>query len=203
MDRTCGGDWWRQVALDAHGSSPKGDYESAAFQVVGEYARRLGHDSGMQFVTVPVRRRISHQPVYHLVFLTRSPYGLWVFADAIARARHDWMRALGPAHDDEGDALFSFADGVDDQIAVEQRSAEEGVRRNLRTLLADGRRARLVDHVWAVFGDRYGVATEPTVRKALRSLEQSGELVVIQNAKHLRDFVVSAKPIGQPVAASD
>src|SRR5947209_8830303 len=178
MDRTCGGSWWRQVALDAHAASPTADFETAAFAVVEEYARRLGAAGSMSAVTVPVRRRAHHQPVYHLVFLSRSAHGIWLFADAVARARHEWMRALGPADDDEDDALFSFTDTVDQQIDGEQRSAQEVIAQNLRVLVARQPQIRLVDDPWAVFGDRYGIATDSTARKALRALEKSGELVV-------------------------
>ncbi|MDG4821782.1 three-Cys-motif partner protein TcmP [Asanoa sp. WMMD1127] len=192
MDRTCGGPWWRQVALDAYASSPAGDFETAAFRVVAEYANRLGAASGMHVVTVPVRRRAHHQPVYHLVFLSRRTHGVWVFADAVARARQQWMRALGPAADDDVDALFSFADTVDQQIESEQRAAEQAVVRNLRAMLVSVGPIRLVDHVWAVYGDRYGVASESTVRKALRTLERAGELEVVGKAQQLRDFIVAA-----------
>jgi three-Cys-motif partner protein len=190
MDRTCGGTWWRQLALDAHAASATGDFESAAFQVVEEYARRLGAIGGMYAVTVPVRRRAHHQPIYHLVFLSRRTHGIWVFADAVAKARQEWMRALGPTEDDDDGALFSFTDIVDQQIESEQRSAQEAVTRNLRAVVTSDTQGRLVDAVWAVFGDRYGVATESTVRKALRALQQSGELVVVGKPKQLRDFVV-------------
>jgi three-Cys-motif partner protein len=192
MDRTCGGTWWRQCALDAHTGSAARDFESATVAVAEEYARRLAAVGGMQAVTVPVRRRAHHQPIYHLIFLSRRAHGIWVFADAVARARHEWMRALGPAEDDEDDALFSFGDTVDQQIEAEQRAAQDVVIRNLQALIAGHRQAQLVDHVWAVFGDRYGVATESTVRKAVRALQGSGQLTVVANAKQLRDFVVAA-----------
>ena len=148
MDRACGGDRWRERALAAHAASPTGSFEAAAFAVVEEYARRLAAAGGMHAVSVPVRRRAHHQPVYHLVFLSRRTHGIWVFADAVAQARQDWMRALGPADDDHDDALFRFGDTVDQQIDSEQAAAEAVVSTNLRALVAGRQQMRLVDDPW-------------------------------------------------------
>ncbi len=49
MDRTCGGPWWRQLALDTHAASRSGDFEAAAFAVVEEYARRLATAAAAAF----------------------------------------------------------------------------------------------------------------------------------------------------------
>ena len=192
MDRTCGGLWWRQLALDTYAASPAGNFEAAAFAVVDGYAHRLAASGGMQAVTVPVRRRIGHQPVYHLVFLTRRTHGIWVFADAVARARQEWMRVLGPAEDDDDGALFSFADSIDQHIDGEQRAARDVVAESLRHLVAGNRQVRLVDQVWAVFGSRYGIATEATVHQAVRALERAGQVMVVARPSKLRDWIIAA-----------
>jgi hypothetical protein len=72
MDKTCGGPWWRQTAMDAYQASHKENFEPTAEAVVRAYAQKLAGASNMRQVTVPVRRRLRLQPVYHLVFLTRS-----------------------------------------------------------------------------------------------------------------------------------
>jgi three-Cys-motif partner protein len=194
MDSTCGGPWWRDVALTAHAAAPA-NFEAAAFAVVEEYARRLGVKTGMVAVTVPVRRRIHHQPVYHLVFMSRREHGFWVFAEAVATARHEWMRVLGPTEDGDDGALFSYGESVDHHIDSEQIRVQEDVAGNLLRLLAVKRRVKLVDEPWAVFGDRYGVATESTVRKAVRGLHRSGQLVVVDSPRHLRDMTIAAADI--------
>ncbi len=94
-------------------------------------------------VTVPVRRRQHHQPVYHLVFLTRSPYGLWVFADTLGAARQVWLRSIGKLDDDDDPrpALWSSSDSMQWLIDREKARAQEVVQANLRQLiLAAGRR---------------------------------------------------------------
>lgn len=191
MDGTCGSDWWREVALAHVPSSPAGNFEPAAFAVVNEYARRLGAATDMHAVTVPVRRRAHQQPIYHLVFLTRKSHGIWVFADAVARARQDWMLALGPAEDDDDGALFSFADSVGLHIESEQTAAQDRVASNLQSIVAAGRQLRLVDDPWSVFGDQFGVATESTVRKAVRALQKAGRLRLVESKKQLRDWVIA------------
>ncbi len=190
MDRTCGGPWWRQLALDTHAGSRSGDFEAAAFAVVEEYARRLSTVTGMFAVTVPVRRREHHQPIYHLVFLSRRTHGIWVFADAVARARQEWMRVLGPVEDDDEGVLFTVAETIDWRIDAEQSTAQDAVAQNLLSLVGAKGQVRLVDDPWSVFGDRYGVATESTVRKAIRALERAGEITVVGQAKQLRDMII-------------
>jgi three-Cys-motif partner protein len=72
MDATCGGPWWRATAMEALRSSATGNFEPAAEAVAAGYAQRMASAGSMLQVMVPVRRRLHHQPVYHLVFLTRS-----------------------------------------------------------------------------------------------------------------------------------
>lgn len=52
MNTMCGGQWWQQVALDAHTQSTEGTWETAAEAVVREYARRLGEATHMDPVVV-------------------------------------------------------------------------------------------------------------------------------------------------------
>ncbi len=144
----------------------------------------------MHGITVPVKRRVHHQPVYHLVFLTRSPFGIWVFADAIARARYEWLEALGPQTDNDDDALFSFGDVVKDVITQEQERARVRVRKNLQGIVARRKRTKLVDEVWSVFDGVYGVANDTTVSTALALATKDGSVSVIEQGKKIRDSVI-------------
>jgi hypothetical protein len=101
------------------------------------------------------------------------------------------MRVLGPAEDDDEGVLFTVSETIDWRIDAEQSAAQEAVGQNLRGLVAARGQVRLVDDPWPVFGDRYGVATESTVRKALRALQRNGEITVVGNAKQLRDFIIA------------
>jgi three-Cys-motif partner protein len=193
MDVTCGGQWWRDTAMDAHLASSAGTFQSAADAVVHEYAGKLARAGRMLQVTVPVRRRLHHQPVYHLVFLTRSQYGIWVFADALGRARQDWLRSLGKLEDDADSQGtlpgMSRSDDMRQLISAERSRAQNLVEANLRDLVRGGP-FKLVDQVRQVFGDAYGIATDTSVAAATRALEARRELVIIRPASRIRDSVV-------------
>jgi three-Cys-motif partner protein len=193
MDTTCGGEWWRATAMGAYRSSARGNFEPAAEAVVNGYAERLARSGGMLRVTVPVRRRLHHQPVYHLVFLTRSQYGLWVFADALGKARQDWLRAIGRL-DDDSDAQQSLpgmsrSDDMQQLIDSEKVRAQEVIEANLRDLARTGP-FKLVDHARQVFGDAYGIATDTVVSAAVRALEASRQLITVRKSSRIRDRVV-------------
>ena len=192
MDATCGGPWWRATAMEALRSSATGNFEPAAEAVAAGYAQRMASAGSMLQVTVPVRRRLHHQPVYHLVYLTRSKYGLWVFADALATARQVWLRAIGKLDDDDEfqPALFSSSDSMQWLIDSEKERAQGIIEANLRSLLGSAGTFRLVDCTPAVFGEAYGIATESAVTAAIRTLETSGELLIRQAGKRVREHIV-------------
>ncbi|MHB1595848.1 MAG: three-Cys-motif partner protein TcmP [Streptosporangiaceae bacterium] len=191
MDKTCGGQWWREASLTALRGSAAGSFEPVTAAVADGYAARLAAAGSMLHVTVPVRRRLNHQPIYHLVFMTRSRYGLWVFADAIGKARKAWLRRLGAADDDDAAGmLFTPADDMEWLIDSEAERATQTVAANLRGLIARNGRVRLVDHALGVFGDAYGVATDSAVAAAVNRLVAAGELAIYTKAKQVRDRVV-------------
>jgi len=169
--------------------------EEAADTSLRAYAQKLARASGMRQVTVPVRRRLRLQPVYHLVFLTRSEYGIWVFADALGKARQDWLKATGTLDDDSGPQLalpgLSKSDDMQYLIHTEKSRAQKIVEDNLRNLAQPGIQPfKLVNHASAVFGDAYGIATDATVFAAVLALEQSGKLVTVQKGNRIRDRIV-------------
>jgi three-Cys-motif partner protein len=199
MDQTCGGAWWRDTVLTALSSPTTRNFEPAAAAVAQEYAQQLARAGSMLHVTVPVRRRMHHQPIYHLVFLTRSPYGLWVFADALGKARQAWLRALGTVDDeDTGGMLFTPADDMGWLIEAEETRAERAIIQNLRVLAGRLNRFKLVEHALDIYGEEYGVATDSCISAALKTLKGSGDLIVYQNASRLRDRVVGPGPNLQP-----
>ncbi|MGW5363038.1 three-Cys-motif partner protein TcmP [Actinopolymorpha pittospori] len=189
MNDVCGGEWWQDLALEAREKSPTGDWETAAEAVVNEYARRLGRASNSTAVVVPVRRKASHQPVYHLVFLTRGQHGVWVFGDAAATARLRWLRELGPSGEEADGMLF---DVVETQIESEQSTMEEIIKRNILQLVTSNSQLKLVDHPLGVFGSVYGTAQEKIAGKALRQLVKEGAVQVVKPAKHARDRVIAS-----------
>ena len=199
MDETCGGQWWRETALAALSRPTTRNFEPVASAIAHEYAKRLARSGSMLQVTVPVRRRMHYQPIYHLVFMTRSQYGLWVFADALGKARQAWLRALGAVDDEDAEGmLFTPADDMEWVIEAEEEQAKATVMKNMRALAARLSRFKLVDHALEIYGEAYGVATDSSVAAALQMLKASGHLVVYQNASRLRDRVVGPGPNLRP-----
>ncbi|WP_185908588.1 three-Cys-motif partner protein TcmP, partial [Streptomyces sp. WAC02707] len=175
FDDVCGGTWWREYFADAVASRNKdGAAEDAIEAVAAEYARLLEKRTGMLVQSVPVSHSPRRRAVYRLVFATRSPYGLWVFGDAVARARATWWETLEEREEDDG--LFSLASVTrPDPKEVETRAVPQ-IAATLEALLARKRsRIKLVDHTLEVFGSYYGQVTEPVVRQAVRLLHQQGK----------------------------
>jgi three-Cys-motif partner protein len=195
MDETCGGAWWRDTALAALSRPTTRNFEPVAAAVAEEYAQRLAGAGAMHQVTVPVRRRMHHQPIYHLVFLTRSTYGLWVFADALGKARQAWLRVLGVVDDEDDDGgLWTSSENMEWLIEAEEGRAKTAIMKNLRVLAGSHNRFKLVDQALGVYGEVYGVATDSSVAAALQALKASGELIVYQNASRPRERVVGRGP---------
>ena len=176
MDRVVGGAWWRALALEEHSRSGDGSWGSAANTVAAEYGRRLGQATEMGGSVTPVRRRPGHQPIYHLVFLTRNPEGQWVFSAALAKARQAWLRFTGPLPDDDQDPLFDF-DPVGDLIKAEQDRARARVQAAADDLCAQGAAFRPVDVTAQLLGPDYGVVEEKVVNAVLRDFVACKRLV--------------------------
>ncbi|MEV0582066.1 three-Cys-motif partner protein TcmP [Nonomuraea sp. NPDC050310] len=189
MDDFCGGTWWRQTAKDVL-SAASGDrrFEAVADALAAEYAARLSEAGQMTPVCVPVRRQLSHQPIYHLVFFTRSPYGLWVFANAVGMARRQWLAHLDQQVQQQAttEPLFELHDHV---AQAEQCRAIERLRANLLVPLQDVAAYRLVTRTTQVFDGVYGIATDDMVRTAMTELEAAGR-VRLGPGKFVRDWYV-------------
>ncbi|WP_406369715.1 three-Cys-motif partner protein TcmP [Streptomyces sp. NBC_00647] len=170
FDAVCGGRWWREYFT---GGSAE---EDAAEAVAAEYARRLKQRTGMFVHFVPVAKHPTWKPVYYLVFATRSPYGLWVFGDAVARARSEWWKTLELQEEqEEPDALFSTTSILRPDPSVVEKEAVPIIAANLERLLQSGRAVKLVDHTLELFGQYYGQVTEPAARKAVKYLHSEGK----------------------------
>ncbi|MFF8768242.1 three-Cys-motif partner protein TcmP [Nocardiopsis dassonvillei] len=190
FDAAYGGEWWRELAVSTRRDSRKGDFSDVPEVIAREYVRRLYQSVGMKVVVFPVRRRFHHQPIYHLVFATRSEYGVWVMADAAAVARQRWMRHLGVIGEEElvQPAIFGPSDEIEILIDKDQESAVLRIQKNLLSLLSEKREFKLVSHVERVFSGVLGVATEKNVRRAI---EESGEIKVVARNSRVREWVIS------------
>ena len=190
-DKVCGGEWWRDVALQAHEVSGGANWESAADAVATEYARRLTDGTPYGFVVAPVRRKTHHQPVYYLIFLTQNVHGFWVFGVAAAKARENWLKFLGSDSADPEDMLpIELEDPVAEQIKREHAAAIDHITDNLRTLTADGQPKTVVQHFGAIYGGLYGEAKETAFTAALRALVKSGEVEFVTRGSKPHQHVI-------------
>lgn len=187
LDKVCGGEWWRAVALQAHFASGGNDWEAAANSVADEYGARLAHAVGMSGSVTPVLGQIGRQPIYHLVFLTHGPQGLWVMGDALAAAHEKWLRTLGPSDEQVEGMLFNTSDHVVDQL---RQSAIERVRANLEALLDDGRPKAVSHHTAEIFGQAYGLAREKDFTASLRALVREGRAEIVTRGKKPHQHVI-------------
>ncbi|WP_326581666.1 three-Cys-motif partner protein TcmP (plasmid) [Actinacidiphila glaucinigra] len=172
FDAVCGGDWWREYFVDSTASE-----HNATEAVAAEYARRLKERTGMSVQSVPVAKAPHLKPVYHLVFATRSPYGLWVFGDALARARDEWWKTLELRDGEQNpDTLFSTVEVWRPDPGELEAAAVPAMAANLERVLQHARRpVKLVDHTLELFGTYYGQVTDPVVRRAVKYLHRQGK----------------------------
>ena len=111
MDAACGGDWWRELYVEAE--SP----EQANERIASKFATKLREATGAGSWVIEVRNAEHQQPRYALVFLSRHPDGLYLYGNAMSSSQQDWRRAVVPPGsllDD--DAAFKEAE---DQLAEE------------------------------------------------------------------------------------
>jgi len=195
------GTWWQATflaTLDATGHT-----ELAVQAVVKEYATRLGRDTNSTVVSVPVHTRRRHLPLYHLVFTTRSPHGVWVFADALAQAQKAWRKVQFEAEDDAEQEFALFK--TDDLFVEDERRLEAAgtaaIERNLLALLEEHPSFRLLDHAREVYGEDWlGVARETWVRQAIKNLNKRGLTPSTGVGKYIRHLRVE-RPHGPAVGA--
>jgi three-Cys-motif partner protein len=189
LDSVCGGVWWRSIADQLRPVGINDNYEPIALAVADEYARRLGAAANMASISVPVRKKLEHQPIYHLVFLTRHPEGVYSFADSLAAARPDWLEAMPNAPDLTDEDLFTGAgvtlDGatlaaqMKRQALREQADSVTHLAANILNLAASGKRFRVIDHLPVVLDGVLGIATEKQLRAALNGLVKEKRITLV------------------------
>jgi len=187
FDEVCGGRWWREHFRRGEPVTADADEVVAA-----EYARRLASATGMYVRSVPVSAAPGHKPLHHLVFGTRRQHGLWVFGDALARARNAWWEKLEVKEESEDpNMLFSSTSIIRPDPQKVTDAAVPAIAANLAAILRQrGMAYKLVDHTLEVFGDYYGQVTEPVVRKAVKHLYAEGKTTSTGIGGRPRDLVV-------------
>jgi three-Cys-motif partner protein len=171
LDAALGSNSWR-------GAFAGGVTSQSVEVIVSDLRVRLARDTGMNVVSVPVRRVPWHQPIYHLVFGTRSQHGLWVFSDSVARATQTWWaasEAVEKGTEDSTPSLFSATSAVQPEIESVEAEALPIISKSLQDLLTEQPRGfRVIDHTVRVFGPYFGRVREQVVRSAIKALHLQG-----------------------------
>ena len=184
LDEALGGDWWR-------GEFVQGVSSDAVATVVARFGERLGNDSNMDIVSVPVLRAPTHQPVYHLVFGTRSDYGLWVFGDSVAWATQAWWDTLGEIEiEQDPPMLFPPSQAQRPSLELVESRALAEITGNLEAIMQDWPSFRVVDHTLRVFGNSYGQVRETIVRQAIKTLHRAGRTPSTGQGRKIRELEV-------------
>jgi hypothetical protein len=185
LDEAVGGDWWRRhFAL--------GVTDTAVETVVTRFGERLMADSGMDIVSVPVRRAPKHKPLYHLLFGTRRQHGLWAFGDSVAWATQAWWSTLDvqTTEEDPYPRLFPVTQVDRPSIETVEARAVPEVAGNLEDLLRERPSFRVVDHTHRVFGAFYGQVRERVVRDAIKLMHRDGRTSSDGKGPRIRNLVV-------------
>jgi three-Cys-motif partner protein len=158
LDTALGGDWWQQHFQD-------GVTDEAVMDVVAGFEARLGEATKAVVLSVPVRRDVTHKPLYSLMFVTRNRRGAWHFGDAAAKSLDEWKNA---------------ADEKFGRLAVGQTRADleaaaiPDLEANILAILAEKGAFTVGDFPTIVFDDHYGEIGETAVRAAIKSLHKKG-----------------------------
>jgi three-Cys-motif partner protein len=185
LDEAVGGRWWR-------GHFARGVTDRAVETVVTRFGARLADDSNMDLVSVPVRRGPKQKPLYHLLFGTRSQYGLWSFGDSVARATQTWWATLDEQTTEQDPyRLFPVTQVERPSIeSVESRAVPE-VALNLAAILRERSSFRVVDHTHRVFGTHYGQVREQVVRDAIKLMHREGRTSSTGKGRRVRELMVT------------
>jgi three-Cys-motif partner protein len=185
LDDVLGGSWWQPLAAN-------GVTTEAVAAISTTFCDRLADDSGMELVSVPVRRAPNRKPLYHLVFGTRSPYGLWVFGDSVAQATQAWWDTIEEQESQQNQlTLFPASQTQHPSLELVKRQAIPEIASNLAAILRERASFRVVDHTRRVFGTYYGQVRETVVREAIKLLRGQGRTSSRGVGGKVRDLVVA------------
>jgi three-Cys-motif partner protein len=196
LDRALGPVDWRSALRAVPGAD--GAPTQAAIDVAQEFNAAIATDCGVPSLSVPVRKRKDHLPLFVLTLFCRDPVGkaLWDFADMAGRACVDWLMRC---ESDDYNAYLARQAYAPSLFAVQEEPSESEINKVL-----DGRaRTYLPDHIAsvvrkagrlvpqtdpsAVYGDLLGIAREKHIRAAVHDLLARGVIAVAGEPRQVRN----------------
>lgn len=199
VDRFFGGTAWRQTFHDMrheHGSAAQ-----AADHVIALYREQIRQDTGYDSMSIPVRRRPHHEPLFLLTLFFRHPVGGYKFADAACRATRKWretyriqefIEVLGrqPQESLFGDD-FEVENAAQSGARQEKQLDAEWVQNicdNIRGL--GSQRIDVPRNVSQILGQTLGLAGERHIRMAWDKLAADGYLRPREKSKKMHRSVM-------------
>lgn len=185
------GAWWRDSFRSVHRPGVAGTGAAAAQAVAIEFMKQVNKQCGFGCVSVPVRRRPTHEPLFFLILFTRYPYAPWKFNDQVSLASREWRRAcaeadleatindLGQQEDLFGDSTSTWLrESAEEAWDREEKAREEEwsalIASNLRAVLSTESVIPLGRRMSAVYGQTLGLAREKHVNRAWDQLAAEG-----------------------------
>lgn len=191
LDAVLGGAWWRELV--DHGVT-----DQAVDAIVRGFMDRLGSATGMQTFAIPVQRHPAHKPVYLLVFGTRSPLGIWHFADDAARATEKWWDTFDAQESAEQEKKVGIEPMFPASLLMRRQNLSEVeaearpvIAENIARLVASRGPCRMRDFTAEVFGDYLGRVRETVVRAAIKDLYKQGRTPSNGVGSRIADLVVN------------
>lgn len=185
IDRFFGGTAWRQTFYDMrqeHGSAAR-----AAEYVIENYREQIRQDTGYDSMSIPVRRRPHHEPLFLLTLFFRHPVGGYKFADAACRATRKWRETyrsqelvefLGRQQQESlfGDSFEAETAAKDGERQEKGLDAEwvQSICDNVRRI--NSSRLAVAPNVSLILGTTLGLAGERHIRSAWDKLAGEGYL---------------------------
>jgi hypothetical protein len=173
LDAALDGSWWRELMRG-------GVTDQAVDAVVDGFVDRLSRAARMRVIAIPVQSAPSRKPVYHLVFGTRSPLGIWHFSDDTARATNTWWGEMSAREQARYEAIgqFDLFGGeplrMGPSIEDVEKRARPQIAQNLAGLAKQIGTFRVSDYPVEVFGEYLGRVRETVVRVAIKDLHAAG-----------------------------
>lgn len=158
LDTALGGDWWQEYFTD-------GVTDEAVMAVVEGFETRLAEATKMVVLSVPVRRDVTHKPLYSLMFVTRYARGAWHFGNATAISLAEWRKAV----DEKNQRL-----DLSPTKAELEAQAQPDIEANILEILSEKGEFTVGDFPIAVVGTHFGEVGETSVRTAIKSLHKKG-----------------------------
>ncbi len=197
LDHALGPVDWRAALKDL--PSVDGAPTQAAIDVAQQFNAAIAAECGVPSLSVPVRKRPEHVPLFMLTLFCQDPVGkaLWDFADMAGKASVDWLMRCGS---DDYEAYLARQEHTPSLFAVHTEPSEAEINKvldirareylpgHIGEVLRTAGRMRLQDDPAAVYGKQLGVAREKHVRAAMSELVEQG-LVDIAQPGQVRNAV--------------